>query len=163
MGETAVLTYQVTNLPSEGVTLKGSVPFAAVDIDADERFSYPQPLFYELKLTPLGPDVLVTGKLHAVIGCVCDRCDGIGDLAVATNDVCHRYKNVIGQVLDLTADIREDILVVFPHRYLCSESCQGICPGCGQNLNQAPCRCEDKKANAAKGPNPWSALDNLKL
>ena len=82
MGETAVLTYQVTNLPSEGVTLKGSVPLAAVDIDADDRFSYPQPLFYELKLTPLGPDVLVTGKLHAVIGCVCDRCDGIGDLAV---------------------------------------------------------------------------------
>ena len=142
MGETPVLTYQVTNLPNEGITLKGSVPFAALDIDDDDRFSYPQPLFYELKLAPLGPDVIVTGKLHAVIRCICDRCDSPGELPVATDDVCHRYKNVIGKVLDLTTDIREDILVVFPQSYLCCESCQGLCPSCGQNLNLGPCSCQ---------------------
>ncbi|NMA46374.1 MAG: DUF177 domain-containing protein [Lentisphaerae bacterium] len=163
MSEASVLTYQVTNLPSQGITLEGDISFAALDIDADERFSYPQPLFFELKLAPLGPDVLVTGKLHAVISCICDRCDSPGELAIATDDVCHRYKNVAGQVLDLTTDIREDILIAFPQSYHCSESCQGLCPSCGQNLNQGPCRCNDKEADSSKGASPWSALDNLKL
>jgi uncharacterized protein len=163
MAEIASLTYQVTKVPSEGVTLKGTIPFAALDIADEERFACPQPLSFDLRLAPLGPDILVTGKLHAVINCVCDRCDGHGELAIASDEVCHRYLNVAGQVLDLTADIREDILIAFPQRYLCSESCRGICPHCGQNRNREACRCAEGQADAAEDANPWSALDDLKL
>jgi len=40
-------------------------------------------------------------------------------------------------------------------KHLCSEDCKGLCPGCGVNLNQEPCRCR-------KQPDPrWAALQQL--
>lgn len=161
MGEAPALSYQVTNLPTEGITLCGELPFAAIDIQEDDRFSFPHPLHYSLKLLPVGPDVIVTGSLNAVVQCLCDRCDGAGELKITTSDVCHRYKDVAGQVVDLTEDIREDILMVFPISFLCGTSCKGLCLGCGQNLNLGPCACPDQKQAQPKDENPWSALDKL--
>lgn len=40
-------------------------------------------------------------------------------------------------------------------KHLCSEDCKGLCPGCGVNLNQAPCRCK-KQADPR-----WAALEQL--
>lgn len=37
--------------------------------------------------------------------------------------------------------IREDILLSLPSRFLCSESCKGVCPYCGANLNIDSCGC----------------------
>ena len=71
----------------------------------------------------------------------------------------------------MTDAIREDILIVFPQSCLCSEDCRGLCPVCGANLNEGDCGCElpeeeedeEEAEEASEGPNPWAALDNLKL
>jgi uncharacterized protein len=44
-------------------------------------------------------------------------------------------------VFDLTEFIRQMILVETPIRPLCSETCKGLCPMCGKNLNEGPCDC----------------------
>ncbi len=43
--------------------------------------------------------------------------------------------------LDLFNLVRDDILLELPTRHLCSENCQGLCPVCGQNLNEKLCGC----------------------
>lgn len=43
---------------------------------------------------------------------------------------------------DLDALVREDIYLSLPSKFLCSEDCRGICPGCGKNLNTESCSCE---------------------
>ena len=61
---------------------------------------------------------------------------------------------------------REDILLAMPSRFKCSETCKGICPGCGANLNREKCRCSAKKKKNKKdnpADNVWGALDQLKL
>lgn len=47
-----------------------------------------------------------------------------------------------GEVIDLTGSIRENILVSLPWNPLCSESCRGLCPTCGANLNFVDCQCQ---------------------
>lgn len=42
-------------------------------------------------------------------------------------------------VIDLTADIRESLLLQIPMKILCSEDCRGLCPQCGINLNVQTC------------------------
>ncbi|MBQ9406142.1 MAG: DUF177 domain-containing protein, partial [Desulfovibrio sp.] len=79
------------------------------------------------------------------------------------NDVLHTYKNILGQPIDLTEEVREDILLSFPQSFHCSEDCKGICPTCGKNLNEGPCGCGKQADDDAKENNPWSVLDNLKL
>ncbi|MBI3318830.1 MAG: DUF177 domain-containing protein [Candidatus Omnitrophica bacterium] len=44
--------------------------------------------------------------------------------------------------LDVTDDIRQEILLSFPLKPLCKEGCRGLCPACGNNLNHSPCQCK---------------------
>ncbi len=43
------------------------------------------------------------------------------------------------QVLDITDDVRQEILLSYPVRFLCREDCLGLCPQCGTNLNERSC------------------------
>jgi len=63
------------------------------------------------------------------------------------------------EILDVSEDIRAEILLEFPMNLLCSDECRGLCPECGQNLNEKSCSCRTQK----KGDLRWDALDNLKL
>lgn len=44
--------------------------------------------------------------------------------------------------LDLSADIRDFIILAHSGRHLCRETCRGLCPNCGSNLNEGPCACK---------------------
>lgn len=44
-------------------------------------------------------------------------------------------------VIDLGALLFEQIVLQIPIKVLCSETCKGLCPHCGINLNTANCSC----------------------
>ncbi len=46
-----------------------------------------------------------------------------------------------GEDVDLSPYVREQTLLALPLRPLCSESCRGLCPGCGAELNRIGCGC----------------------
>jgi len=46
-----------------------------------------------------------------------------------------------GEEIDLDEIIRENIYLSLPIQPLCSEACQGLCPRCGQDLNEGRCHC----------------------
>lgn len=43
--------------------------------------------------------------------------------------------------LELDDLVVSDILLDLPGKYLCSETCKGLCPDCGCNLNEGECNC----------------------
>ncbi|MBM3211747.1 DUF177 domain-containing protein, partial [Candidatus Poribacteria bacterium] len=47
-----------------------------------------------------------------------------------------------GDCIELSDDFRESLLLELPIRILCSENCKGLCPKCGQNLNDGKCDCK---------------------
>lgn len=51
---------------------------------------------------------------------------------------------VEGMRLDLTALVREDLLLALPAKFLCREDCKGLCPICGKNLNDGSCSCKSR-------------------
>jgi len=52
--------------------------------------------------------------------------------------------------------VREQVLLSLPSRTLCTADCKGLCPRCGQNLNQAKCSCDAAPADVR-----WNALAGL--
>jgi uncharacterized protein len=65
---------------------------------------------------------------------------------------------VEGGVVDLLDVVREQILLALPSDMVCAETCLGLCPMCGKNLNDGECACP--------GPDPdprWASLKGLKL
>ncbi len=58
-----------------------------------------------------------------------------------------------GDHLDLTQMLREQVILAAPMQPLCREDCLGLCPQCGQNLNDQPCACPP-----APGPRPFRVV-----
>ncbi len=47
--------------------------------------------------------------------------------------------------VDVTAAVREELALAFSKYPLCREDCAGLCPKCGEDLNQGPCTCNEPK------------------
>ncbi len=76
--------------------------------------------------------------------------------AFALEDGDHEV--IEGDAVDVLSIVREQILLALPPYTVCSESCKGLCPRCGQNLNEAACAC------GAPAPDPrWEALKQIKV
>ncbi len=58
-----------------------------------------------------------------------------------------------GDHLDLAPMVREQVILAAPMQPLCREDCLGLCPQCGQNLNDRRCTCPP-----APGPSPFRVL-----
>jgi uncharacterized protein len=47
-------------------------------------------------------------------------------------------------VLDLREALRQYTVMAEPLNPLCRPDCRGLCPDCGQNLNEGPCACPER-------------------
>jgi uncharacterized protein len=63
------------------------------------------------------------------------------------------YKN---DVIDLQEIVREQIILSIPIMPICDKNCQGLCPKCGQNLNQNKCLCTTEAIDPR-----WAKLEQL--
>lgn len=48
---------------------------------------------------------------------------------------------IAGMVLDVAGVAREAVVLSLPSPILCAASCRGLCPQCGQDLNEGQCAC----------------------
>jgi uncharacterized protein len=59
------------------------------------------------------------------------------------------------EALDLGELMHEQFVLALPMKPLCSDTCKGLCPQCGTNLNKASCDCspawKDPRLAALKG------------
>jgi uncharacterized protein len=63
-----------------------------------------------------------------------------------------------GEEIDLRDGIQEQVVMAFPLQPLCAETCRGLCPKCGADLNQGDCGCKHEPTG-----NKFAVLKNLKL
>ena len=47
--------------------------------------------------------------------------------------------------LDMDEQLRAQLEMEFPVRFLCREDCKGLCQRCGKNLNEGKCDCAEKE------------------
>lgn len=162
------LVFDLIDIPQQGLTLEGTATPEEMELENEDRLFFNSPIAYNLHLEAInaGHDLLVRGAIRTTAQIICDRCETLTDFDLQNSEVCHQYENAFGTTLDLTDDIREDILCILPQHFLCSEDCKGFCLKCGQNLNLGPCDCEaddedddDDSQFTAEEKNPWAALD----
>jgi uncharacterized protein len=60
--------------------------------------------------------------------------------------------------IDFREGIQEQVVLAFPLRPLCRESCKGLCPKCGADLNEGDCGCNQTSLNSK-----FAVLKNLAL
>lgn len=158
------LTVNLQQLAREPVILKGELPVADLDLPTnDEMVQAKTPLRYNLTVEKLQDAVLAQGELALTFDCQCIRC--LKPMKIELNLegwACHLpllgedAVPVMNDSVDLTAYIREDILLGFPQYPACEPECGGlkrVSPG------------KSKKTSDATGlpSSALSELDKLKL
>ena len=65
--------------------------------------------------------------------------DLLGDL---DEDKLDDFAIIEDGFLDMDEQLREELEMEFPMRFLCKEDCKGLCSKCGKNLNEGECDCD---------------------
>lgn len=122
----------------------------------------------------------VEGALSAPVSLLCSRCladfdrvvssqftiffrEGAGLGADDEDEVELDERDLIsavfeGDEIDLLPEIGEQVALTIPLKPLCSETCKGLCPFCGVDLNTTVCGCAQEQAYSK-----FSALKNFKV
>lgn len=161
-----MIKFSVLGLDREGIDIDGSEPSAILDVEDSELLSCGSPVDYNLHAALVNNGILVTGNASTEIKVECGRCLKKFKYKVKAKGICHFYEKVKTQELDITDDIREDILIAFPTNCFCKKDCRGLCHKCGADLNKTECSCKADESPAVEeeeGESPWSELDKLDL
>jgi len=148
----------IDRLPREGLKISREFEFSNGEI-IEESAGFLQPVYSEVSVKKVGEEVFIKGRIKAILSFVCSRClvpyefpvDSHFDLIYLPEELEQAKDELDRDDLNTSfyysrrIDLREVVLeqfnLTFPVKPLCSETCQGICPVCGQNINNGECTC----------------------
>ncbi len=114
------------------------------------------PIQARVKATISGDDILVSGKAAVKATLCCGKCLEKYEWEIKA-DFSQAVEASI-ETLDLVPEIRESLLVELPVRFICKETCKGICEKCGINKNVSECGCSTHTEYAR-----WDILKKMKF
>jgi uncharacterized protein len=149
---------------------------AEVPVDDELWATFPwrfaEPVALHLDVQQAGADVVVRGDVRGRAELSCRRCLA-AVLFEVNEELIFVYRSGVAPVeaeaeevyplpeksgeLDLTAAVREHVLLSVPEFVNCDETCRGFCPRCGTNLNEATCECRTEDEDPR-----WAALRRLR-
>jgi len=160
-----MLKIKIRQLDNEGEMLDGTISAEDISLKVTDpaiKLTFGDKVEYSLHVSSVSDGVLIAGKVELDINAECGRCLCQYKYRMVLDDICHFYEEVSCDDLDISDDLREDILIALPTKYLCGSECKGLCTMCGKNLNSDKCDCK-QETDFDDEVNPWSALDNLKV
>ena len=157
-----MIKVNTSHIGPDGLLLSGKENSALLELKDIRTGKATGHIDYKLSCSMAGQDLIVLGTAKVALTAECGRCLKEMDTFAEAKSICHHYEDMAENEVDITADIREDILVSLPQTFLCSKDCKGLCPQCGADLNEGKCKCKPKKGGDDK-PSAWGALDNLKI
>ena len=170
----------ILNIPEDGLNLQ----FSLAEDSFPSLISEKEELDFSLLKVEVASSIrrvrqslFFTGTLDAAVDIPCSRCletvhmalkvnfnytllpevtTEKEDIELKTEDLDVSYYS--GEVIDLNPIIFEQIMLQIPMKVLCSESCKGLCPHCGTNLNVGKCDCQSDVTDSR-----FAVLKNFKV
>jgi len=148
--------------------------FKPVDLGLSEKEEtlrlFPNEINADIEVQKFSDKFFIKVNLFTIAHCTCDRCldefeqnlENTFQL-VYSRQVRYQFENEEYRSLsedmteiDLSNDIRENLLLMIPMKQLCQDDCLGLCSLCGTNLNIKACNCEQYLIDPR-----WETLKNL--
>lgn len=163
------MLYNVAQLLKEGIGAVRQYELVGDLYDVDDNNPGPVHLEGRVRLLRTVRGVLVTGQAHAKATLTCRRClepaqtefdfeieeEFIPSVDVETGvhlSLTEEDSEELAidehHILDLTEVLRQYVVINGTGSGLCRPACQGLCPMCGQNLNQGPCGCDTARRDS---------------
>jgi len=151
------------------------VPPLELDLEVED-IHVGGPIYSRLQLLRTDPNVYISADFSTSVTVKCRRClesfetDIKAEMElhfspankaekpdVSLDDTGERHYS--SDIIDFSEETRQALVLEIPVWPLCSESCEGLCPQCGQNLNVAECCCHERKLEGSSSP--FATLANM--
>lgn len=162
--------------PAESLHFEGAWEKPSLDAGPD-TYEFADPIQWSVDIMNTGEALTVIGTCSAEGVTQCGRCleeaqvslfgeiDGyfIINPEESPEDLDDDEFDVLpeSKVIDMEPLIVAALLMDLPLIPLCKEDCEGLCPTCGANLNEGPCRCDAK--DEVSDMHPFAALKDFKF
>jgi uncharacterized protein len=137
----------VNRIPAEGLREHASYDPAPLDMERDD-IHLREPFAVDAFITKTDTELMVKAAISCPLLMTCARCLEDFSASVDTDAVFH-YKVKPADVVDITDQVREEIILAYPMFPICQPNCKGLCTTCGQNLNVTQCHHESAKSESA--------------
>ena len=157
------LTFNIRHLENKELQLAGQLPLEELELDLNDEVIQPSgPLEYDLNAQELDDALLIQGTLRLPLEMHCVRCLKKFSYPLDLEDwTCHLPLTgedavvLEADLVNLTPQIREDILLALPQHPLCEEGCVG--------LKKTGTFQEEPGETSVTTSSAWDELDKLKL
>lgn len=122
-----------------------------------ECMNFPGPVKAILVVSNNGTTLVVEGEVSGRLTLNCSRCLDNYDYffevpfsetyAQAAQDNVGEVVPFSGDILDITPEVLNSIILSLPMKALCREDCRGLCQRCGCNLNKSRCDCSNEETD----------------
>ena len=128
----------VNQIPEEGMQHHTVYDPSAMDmerVDVHVR----EPYEVDAWITKAERELIVNAQIRCSLQFTCARCLDEFPQTIRTSGL-FSYQFSPTDVVDMTEDVRQEIILAYPMIPVCRPDCKGLCSACGQNLNVAACR-----------------------
>lgn len=150
---------EIHKISEGGSRYTGELPPESLDLEGDKFIRALVPVRYDLTAEIVSEQVIVQGAVETELDLLCVVCAEFFSTTVRVSSFLRAYAIESGmETLDLTEEIREDILLVIPHYPRGEPDETDHCRQCGKNLQKK------EEPRAAESPSAlWDPLNRLKL
>jgi uncharacterized protein len=135
----------VNKVPPEGLTQHASYNPSVLDMDRQD-VQLKEPFEADAFVTKADQELVVNVEIRAPLHLVCGRCLEEFTSMVTPRAVFSYTVQPTGTV-DITDDVRQEIILAYPMIPLCKPDCKGLCRSCGQNLNVTSCSHQEQEVS----------------
>lgn len=130
----------VKDIPYKGLVFEKKISCDELGLQ-EKDFEWKSPFDVKAKIERVGDSIIVRADVRFTFASYCSRCREAVERE-STLDFVLDYPVEPGlEYIDLSEDIRQEVILKEPFKILCREDCKGICPVCGTNLNKRKCEC----------------------
>lgn len=140
------------------LNLDGALDGDAFDLE-DPNIGITGSIDYHLVVQLVDNELITSGTLHVPVTFLCSKCGEKFSTTLEDSSFLRTFPVLQeAEAVDITADIREALLLQIPNFPLCRPDCRGLCPLCKVNLNETTCTCVSRRPD-----DRWDSLDDLTL
>jgi len=127
----------VNRVPPEGLQQRASYDPAPLDMERED-IRLREPFEVDAVVSKVERELVIQAAIRAPLAVSCARC--LEEFrTVVQAEATFSYTVQPTDVMDITDDVRQEVLLAYPMVPVCRAECRGLCAVCGANLNVSSC------------------------
>ncbi|NQS99769.1 MAG: DUF177 domain-containing protein [Candidatus Omnitrophica bacterium] len=142
----------IDRIPEAGLELQESYQPETLDLDRGD-ITFREPINISVAVSKGINNLVVKLTIEGTMHFNCGRC--LEELSTPLfKEVVLSFLIENKQSIDITGNLREEIMLSYPLKPLCRADCCGLCSACGQDLNQGKCNCKKGEYHGSSKKTP---------